>query len=89
MSGFMAQAGTILVGGDAAESLGDSLYEGRDLRRREDPVAGPPTPRVEELTSGDVRRVRELAAQSGFSHISAEDVNQGRPPREACTASTR
>ena len=27
MTGFMAQAGTILIGGDAGHGLGDSLYE--------------------------------------------------------------
>jgi methylamine---glutamate N-methyltransferase subunit B len=75
MSGFMAQAGTILVGGDAAESLGDSLYEaviyvGGKIRSLGSDA------RIEELTSDDVRRVRELAAQAGFSHVYAEDVTK-------------
>jgi len=75
MSGFMAQAGTILVGGDAAESLGDSLYEaviyvGGKIRSLGSDA------RVEDLTADDVRRVRELTAQAGFSHVSPESVTR-------------
>ena len=75
MSGFMAQAGTILIGGDAADSLGDSLYEtviyvGGKIRSLGADA------RVEELGDDDVRRVRELVAAAGFSHVSPEDVTK-------------
>ncbi|HEY7011488.1 MAG TPA: hypothetical protein VH561_01825 [Micromonosporaceae bacterium] len=75
MSGFMAQAGTILVGGDAADSLGDSLYEAVIYVGGTIKSLGSDA-RVEDLTDDDVRRVRELAAQAGFSHIRAEDVTR-------------
>jgi hypothetical protein len=32
--------------------------------------------RVEDLTEDDVRRVRDIAAQAGLEHISAEDVTK-------------
>ena len=75
MSGFMAQAGTILVGGDAADSLGDSLYEAVIYVGGKIRSLGSDT-RVEELTAGDVRRVREIAAAAGLAHVSAEDVTR-------------
>jgi methylamine---glutamate N-methyltransferase subunit B len=74
-SGFMAQAGTILVGGDAAEHLGDSLYEAVIYVGGTIKSLGSDA-RVEDLTDDDVRRVRELAAQAGFSHLSPEDVTK-------------
>jgi methylamine---glutamate N-methyltransferase subunit B len=75
MSGFMAQAGTILIGGDAAASLGDSLYEaviyvGGKIRSLGSDA------RAEDLTAADVKRVRELAAAAGFTHIRPEDVTK-------------
>ena len=75
MSGFMAQAGTLLVAGDAGESLGDSLYEaviyvgGRIRSLGADA-------RVEELNAQDVARVAELVRLSGFAHVSPEDVKK-------------
>ena len=71
----MAQAGTLLVGGDAGESLGDSLYEaviyvgGRIRSLGADA-------QVEELTVDDVGRVAALVSLSGFSHVSAQDVKK-------------
>lgn len=75
MSGFMAQAGVILVGGDAGESLGDSLYEAVIY------VAGTirslgSDARVEDLTDSDVARVRALVEETGFSHVSPENVRR-------------
>ncbi len=75
MSGFMAQAGTILIGGDAADSLGDSLYETVIYVGGKIKSLGADA-RVEELSSDDVRQVRELATAAGFSHICAEDVTK-------------
>jgi formylmethanofuran dehydrogenase subunit C len=75
MSGFMAQAGTILIGGDAAGSLGDSLYETVIYVGGKIKSLGADA-RVEELGRDDVRGVRELAAITGFSHISAENVTK-------------
>ena len=68
MTGFMAQAGTILVGGDAGESLGDSLYEaviyvqGTIASLGADAV-------VEEMTDADGLAVHRLVEESGFDHI--------------------
>lgn len=75
MSGFMAQAGTILIGGNAAGSLGDSLYEAVIYVGGKIRSLGADA-RVEELTGHDVRRVGELAAAAGFSHLSPEDVTK-------------
>ena len=75
MSGFMAQAGTMLVGGDAGDSLGDSLYEAVIYVAGKIRSLGSDA-QVEELTSADVARVRELAAAAGFGHIRAEDVTR-------------
>jgi formylmethanofuran dehydrogenase subunit C len=71
----MAQAGTILIGGDAADSLGDSLYEAVIYVGGKIRSLGADA-RVEELGADDVRRVRELAHAAGFSHICAEDVTR-------------
>jgi len=75
MSGFMAQAGTMLVGGDAGSSLGDSLYEAVIYVGGKIQSLGCDA-RVEELTADDIRRVRDLAAAAGFTHIRAEDVTK-------------
>ena len=71
----MAQAGTILVGGDAGDSLGDSLYEavvyvgGRIRSLGADA-------RTEDLLESDVTKVRELCAAAGFDHIDPETVTK-------------
>jgi glutamate synthase domain-containing protein 3 len=75
MSGFMAQAGTMLIGGDAGDSLGDSLYEaviyvGGKIRSLGSDA------QIEELSAADVARVRELSAAAGFGHIRAGDVTK-------------
>ena len=75
VSGFMAQAGTILIGGNAAGSLGDSLYEAVIYVGGKIRSLGADA-QVEELTSDDVRRVTELASAAGFSHIAAENVTR-------------
>jgi formylmethanofuran dehydrogenase subunit C len=71
----MAQAGTILIGGDAADSLGDSLYEaviyvGGKIRSLGSDA------QVQELTAADVERVRALAGAAGFDHVAAENVTK-------------
>ena len=71
----MAQAGTILIGGDAADSLGDSLYEAVIYVGGKIQSLGADA-RIEELGAADVQRVRELAVAAGFTHISAEDVTR-------------
>ncbi len=75
MSGFMAQAGTILVGGDAGNALGDSLYEAIIYVAGSIASLGSDA-KVEDLTSADVERVRDLVAVTGFDHISPEDVKR-------------
>jgi methylamine---glutamate N-methyltransferase subunit B len=75
MSAFMAQAGTILVGGDAGDSLGDSLYEAVIYVAGKVASLGSDA-KIAELTADDVRIVRELAAEAGFDHISAENVTK-------------
>ena len=71
----MAQAGVLLVGGDAGDALGDSLYEAVIY------VAGAikslgSDAQIEELTEQDVARVRELVDLAGFGHVSPEDVTR-------------
>ncbi len=75
MSGFMAQAGTILVGGDAGNALGDSLYEAVIYVAGSIASLGSDA-KVEDLTAADVARVRELVTLTGFDHISPEDVKR-------------
>jgi methylamine---glutamate N-methyltransferase subunit B len=75
MSGFMAQAGTILIGGDAADSLGDSIYEavifvGGKIRSLGSDA------QVQDLDARDVARIRELAAVTGFTHLSPENMTK-------------
>jgi methylamine---glutamate N-methyltransferase subunit B len=72
---FMAQAGTILIGGDAGDGLGDSLYEAVIY------VAGKihglgADAQVEDLGEADVRAVRDLIARTGFEHIDPEKVTR-------------
>ena len=81
MSGFMAQAGVMLIGGDAGDALGDSLYEaviyvaGRVASLGSDA-------RIEELTDSDVRIVKNLAKLGGFDHIAPENVTRVASARE-------
>jgi glutamate synthase domain-containing protein 3 len=71
MSAFMAQAGRLVVCGDAGDALGDSLYEARIYVRGTvkslgaDCVEKPMRPEhLEELA--------ELLAKAGFDHDPAE-----------------
>ncbi len=81
MTGFMAQAGTILIGGDAGDALGDSLYEAviyvaghhRQPRRRR------PGRRTHQA---DVTVVRDLAGTAGPDHIDPENVTRVASARE-------
>jgi glutamate synthase domain-containing protein 3 len=75
MSAFMAQAGTMLVGGDVGDSLGDSLYEAVVYVGGRIHSLGADA-RVEDLTEDDVARVAELVALSGFAHIEPLNVTK-------------
>ncbi|MEH3142763.1 MAG: protein glxC, partial [Mycobacterium kyogaense] len=65
MSAFMAQAGRLVVRGDAGEALGDSLYEARIYVRGEvaslgaDCVAKP-------MRAAHLRELEELLKAAGF-----------------------
>ena len=74
-SAFMAQAGVLLIGGDAGEALGDSLYEAVIYVGGAIKSLGSDA-QVEDLTSMDVARVRELVDVAGFGHVSPEDVTR-------------
>ena len=72
MSGFMAQAGTILIGGEAGDFLGDSLYEAVIYIGGKFRSLGSDA-RVEDLTEVDVaRRQASLWTLTGFDHIQPE-----------------
>ena len=81
MTGFMAQAGTILIGGDAGAALGDSLYEaviyvhGAISSLGADAV-------VQDLSDDDVLTVKKLVEVSGFAHIEPENVTRVASARE-------
>ena len=77
MSGFMAQAGVMLIGGDAGDALGDSLYEAVIYVAGKIASLGSDA-RIEELTESDVRAVEALAelGGDGFGHIHPENVTR-------------
>jgi glutamate synthase domain-containing protein 3 len=75
MTGFMAQAGTILVGGDAYDSLGDSLYETVIYVAGKIRSLGSDA-KISELSESDVAAVSDLVSEAGFTHISPEDVTK-------------
>lgn len=81
MSGFMAQAGTMLIGGDAGNALGDSLMEAVIYVAGSIASLGADA-RVEELSQDDVEIVRRLVAETGFDHISPEDVKRVASAKE-------
>jgi glutamate synthase domain-containing protein 3 len=65
MTGFMMQMGTIVACGDAADGLGDSMYEGTIY------IGGSITSRgadaeIEDMTDDDVTAIRELLAPNGL-----------------------
>jgi glutamate synthase domain-containing protein 3 len=79
--GFMAQAGTVLVGGNAGPGIGDSLYEA--VIYVAGTIAGLGTDaRVEELTRSDVDIVTDLVKQAGFDHIDPENVTRVASARQ-------
>jgi formylmethanofuran dehydrogenase subunit C len=83
----MAQAGTILIGGNAGHALGDSLYEaviyvhGTIASLGADAV-------VEVMTDDDVLAVKHLVEQSGFDHIDPDRVTKVASARQLYHFST-
>ena len=75
MTGFMAQAGTILVGGSAGPALGDSLFEAVIYVGGAIASLGTDA-REEELTDDDVLRVKRLVACTGLDHIDPARVRR-------------
>ena len=76
----MAQAGTMLIGGDAADALGDSLYEAVIY------VAGTiaslgSDARIEELTESDVRPSRRWPTRPASATSSRERHPGGIGPQ--------
>jgi methylamine---glutamate N-methyltransferase subunit B len=67
MSAFMAQAGTLVICGDAAHGLGDSLYEAVIYVRGTIHGLGNDA-REEPLTPADVQKLTSLLGRAGFSH---------------------
>jgi glutamate synthase domain-containing protein 3 len=65
MSAFMAQAGTLVVCGDAGAGLGDSLYEATIYVRGTIRGLGADA-REEPMTDDDFARVGKLLAKAGF-----------------------
>ncbi len=72
VSAFMAQAGRLVVCGDAGAGLGDSLYEAVDLRPRQDSQPGRRRPR----RADDRRRHRGAlpicSTAAGFNYAPSE-----------------
>lgn len=66
-SAFMAQAGHLLVCGDAGHALGDSLYEAVIYVRGQIKSLGADA-REEEMTDPDRAKVAELLARAGFDY---------------------
>jgi methylamine---glutamate N-methyltransferase subunit B len=73
----MAQAGVMLIGGDAGDALGDSLYEAVIYVAGKIASLGSDA-RIEELTESDVRAVKALAELGGgaFGHVQPENVTR-------------
>lgn len=66
-SAFMAQAGTMVVCGDAGHALGDSLYEAVLYVRGKVKSLGADA-REEPMTEADYAKVKELLTRAGFDH---------------------
>jgi glutamate synthase domain-containing protein 3 len=64
---FMAQAGRLVVCGDAGDALGDSLYEAVIYVRGEVKSLGADA-RFEDMTEADVAAVGQLLARAGLDH---------------------
>jgi glutamate synthase domain-containing protein 3 len=67
MSAFMAQAGTLIVCGDAAHGLGDSLYEAVIYVRGAIEGLGTDA-REEPLGPADIEKLTALLHRAGFAH---------------------
>ncbi len=70
-SAFMAQAGHLVVCGDAGDALGDSLYEAILYVRGRIKSLGADA-QVEDMTAADYRKVGELLQQANFSYDPTE-----------------
>jgi glutamate synthase domain-containing protein 3 len=66
-SAFMAQAGRMVICGDAGDHLGDSLYEAVIYIRGKFRSLGADA-HEEPMTDSDYESVRELLARAGFKH---------------------
>ncbi|MDR2874681.1 MAG: protein glxC [Methylobacillus sp.] len=64
---FMAQAGRLVVCGDAGDGLGDSLYEAVIYVRGKIKSLGADA-REEKMTDADYAAVKELLGRAGFKH---------------------
>jgi methylamine---glutamate N-methyltransferase subunit B len=71
VSGFMAQAGTLVVCGDAAAALGDSLYEAVIYVRGKIQSLGADA-REEEMTPADFARLAGLLDRAAINHAPKE-----------------
>lgn len=67
MSAFMAQAGTLVVCGDAAHGLGDSLYEAVIYVRGTIEGLGTDA-RQEPLGAADIAKLSDLLSRAGFAY---------------------
>src|SRR5262249_18499507 len=75
LSAFMAQTGTLVVCGDAGDSLGDSIYETRVYVRGE--VAGLGADCVEkELRDEHVADLRDLLQRAGIDDVDPADFRR-------------
>jgi methylamine---glutamate N-methyltransferase subunit B len=70
-SAFMAQAGTLVVCGDAGDALGDSLYEAVIYVRGKIKSLGADA-RVDPMTPQDHEKVGLLLKRAGFGHDAKE-----------------
>jgi glutamate synthase domain-containing protein 3 len=67
----MAQAGRLVVCGDAGDALGDSLYEAVIYVRGRVKSLGADA-REEPMTDADFAAVAELLGRAGFDHAPSE-----------------
>lgn len=67
MSAFMAQAGNLVICGDADHGLGDSLYEALIYVRGEIHGLGADA-RIEDMQDADYLAVSELLSRAGFDY---------------------
>ncbi|HYF49084.1 MAG TPA: protein glxC [Planctomycetota bacterium] len=70
-SAFMAQAGRLVICGNAGAGLGDSLYEAVIYVRGKIKGLGADA-REEEMQSGDLAKVRELLTKAGMNYDARE-----------------